>query len=413
MSNQLTRAPLGEAAQADTDGVVSSPGRTTTGWRAILRSVPLGSSLTLVAFVVVLVAMSIWLGERFMKPDARMLDIHSTVPILLLGLAAVVALTGGAIDLSIASMATLATFLTVGLTYQAGLPFWLVLVIVVAVGIGGGLLNGVIVEVLHVNALIATLATAAVFLGASAVYSAGSGINYDGTSQPLPDWFIGLGQYSSTVPPWVAWVGAVAAFAGAYTSLNQVRPLGLGVRAWRATRLVILAVVAVVAVVVLDLPAWLRQMSWSTGALVATSLVIWALLDFTTTGRNLRAAGANRVAARLAGVRVQREVIKAFVISGVLATLAGVMLAANTQSASPNVAGGFLLPAFTCAFLSTVILSSGRFTVWGAILGGIFIVWIGQGLIIGGLNFTWTDVVNGSILIVAVALSTYRRRHQH
>ncbi len=75
-------------------------------------------------------------------------------------------------------------------------------------------------------------------------------------------------------------------------------------------------------------------------------------------------------------------------------------------SASPDVAVGFLLPAFAAAFLSTVVLSTGRFTVWGAIIGGTFLVWISQGLIVGGLPFTWTDVVNGVVLVIAVALST-------
>jgi ribose/xylose/arabinose/galactoside ABC-type transport system permease subunit len=70
------------------------------------------------------------------------------------------------------------------------------------------------------------------------------------------------------------------------------------------------------------------------------------------------------------------------------------------------VAASFLLPAFAAAFLSTVVLSNGRFTVWGALVGGTFLVWVSQGLIVGGLPFTWTDVVNGTVLVIAVALST-------
>ena len=73
-------------------------------------------------------------------------------------------------------------------------------------------------------------------------------------------------------------------------------------------------------------------------------------------------------------------------------------------------ASGYLLPAFAAAFLSTVVLSSGRFKVWGTLIGGTFLVWVSQGLIVGGLAFTWTSVVNGAVLIAAVALSTVFRR---
>jgi ribose/xylose/arabinose/galactoside ABC-type transport system permease subunit len=160
----------------------------------------------------------------------------------------------------------------------------------------------------------------------------------------------------------------------------------------------------------LGLSKWVDSVSWTIALLFVVGLVIWGLLQFTTYGRYLHATGANPEAARLAGVKPAKETIKAFAIGGVLAALAGIVLAANQGSASPDVATGFLLPAFAAAFLSTVVLSTGRFTVWGAIVGGTFLVWVSQGLIVGGLAFTWTDVVNGVVLVLAVALSTVLRR---
>ena len=58
------------------------------------------------------------------------------------------------------------------------------------------------------------------------------------------------------------------------------------------------------------------------------------------------------------------------------------------------------------------MLSTGRFTVWGTIIGGIFVVWISQGLIIGGVEPQWTDIVNGAVLVSAVALSAFMRRRR-
>ena len=100
----------------------------------------------------------------------------------------------------------------------------------------------------------------------------------------------------------------------------------------------------------------------------------------------------------------------AFVISGLLSATAGIVLAAIQGSASPDIGAGFLLPAFAAAFLSTVLLSRGRFHIWGTLIGGVFLIWVGQGLVIGGVSFTWIGVINGAVLVGAVALSTALRR---
>ncbi|MDT3444707.1 MULTISPECIES: ATP-binding cassette domain-containing protein [unclassified Pseudofrankia] len=78
--------------------------------------------------------------------------------------------------------------------------------------------------------------------------------------------------------------------------------------------------------------------------------------------------------------------------------------------ATADIANNFLIPAFAAAFLSTVVLSAGRFHVWGAVVGGVVLVWIRQGLVAGGVPFSWSDVVNGVILAAAVAVSTVLHR---
>ena len=93
-----------------------------------------------------------------------------------------------------------------------------------------------------------------------------------------------------------------------------------------------------------------------------------------------------------------------------LAALAGITFAASAGSASSDTGAAYLLPAFSAAFLSTVVFSRGRFTVLGTVLGGIFVVWTSIGLVIGGLPNTWTNVVNGFVLLFAVAFATYARR---
>ncbi len=364
------------------------------------------SSLTFLAFISLFAGYSIWLGNRFLSVDARMLDVHQSVPVILLALAVLVTLISGLFDLSVASVASLSVYLTVGLTLRDGWPFPLVLLVVMAVGAAVGVVNGLLVEKLKVNTFIATLGSGSVVLGLSAVYSGGSVISIG--EGALPAWFKAAGSFGEKPPFIIIALGVVLLLAGVFFALRRMRPTRLGMATWVWIRLAIVAAAAAFLFTV-GL-GFLTSIPWTIVILLVAAVIVWILMDRTTFGRNLRAIGSNREAARLAGVPVPREVIKAFVLGGALSALAGVTLAANQGSASPDAAGGFLLAAFAAAFLSTVIFSAGRFTVLGTVLGGIFVVWTAIGLIIGGMSQTWTNVINGLVLVVAVALSAVARR---
>lgn len=372
----------------------------------------IGGSITFVAFLAVFLVYTIWLGDKFTSTDARALDIHQNTPVLLLGLAVLVTLIAGQFDLSVASMATLTTFLAVGLPINQEWPFALALAVCLAVGLVGGAVNGFLVVKLRVNTFIATLGTGGVFLGLSAVYSGGTQVVQSAEKGTLPSWFSGgnsLGAVGTKFPSALIWIGVAAAAVLVFLALRRNRPPQTEVRRWDAISAAAVVVIGIV-LFVLGLPNWVEAVSWTIGVLLIVALALWLLLDYTTFGRYLRATGSNPTAATLAGINPGKETFKAFVLGGVLAALAGVILGASQGTASPGAAVTFLLPAFAAAFLSTVILSTGRFHVWGTLIGGTFLVWVSQGLIVGGLPFTWTEVVNGVVLILAVAFSSIFRR---
>jgi len=379
----------------------------------ILSSKGFQGSITFLAFLAVFAVFSVWLGSQFFSVDARFLDIHQSTPVLLLGLAVLVTLIAGQFDLSVASMATLTTFLAIGLKIDQDWPFALVLVACLAIGVIGGLINGLLVVGLRVNTFIATLGTGGVFVGLSSVYSGGTQLSPTPDTHPLPSWFTGAGSFGSfaeKIPAWIVWIAFAGCLVAFFLWLRARRPAGRPEAAWTAISAAIVLAVALVLIFPVDIGTAIGAFSWTMGLLIAVAFALWVLLGYTTYGRYLHATGANPSAARLAGVRPGRETVKAFVLGGVLAALAGIALAANQGSAAPDVAVGFLLPAFAAAFLSTVILSTGHFTVWGTVIGGTFLVWVSQGLIVGGVPFTWTNVVNGLVLTLAVALSTIFRR---
>jgi ribose/xylose/arabinose/galactoside ABC-type transport system permease subunit len=380
----------------------SAPGKTSEKRKSRADMVTrLAESLTFSAFVIIFVVYTFWLGDVFQNADVRLLDVHSNTPILLLALSVMVTLIAGQFDLSVGSMATLSAFLTVGFTVRQEWPFWLVVVAVIAVGVGGGAINGFLVVQLRVNAFIATLATGGVFLGLSAVYSDGQVVAP--TDVQLPTWFSDMGSFSHKLPSWLPWL--VIAVVLAWGASIAVRRRAAYSTRKRLGAAVVVAVAAGVFFLI-EGPQWLDSTSWLIAVLLLVAAVLWVLLNQTPYGRNVKATGSNPEAARLAGVRTHRVTMIAFMIGGGLSALSGITLASLNGSAAPGVAVPFLLPAFAATFLSTVLFSQGRFTVWGTITGGVFLVWVAQGLVLGGLAYTWTDVVNGLVLVSAVALST-------
>ncbi|WP_182481522.1 ABC transporter permease [Nocardioides immobilis] len=344
--------------------------------------------------------------------SARMLDVHQSVPVLMLGLAVIVTLIPGKFDLSVSGVATLTTFAVVGLTVKNELPFPVAVGAAVAVGLGVGLINGVLVEYLNVNAFIATLGTGAICTGLAAVYSNGAYLGATPGTPDMPTWFRNFGTFVNKPPVAIVWVMIVLAVVGAFFVVDRFRPAAWSKTRWLVAKSAMFVSVILVLQFVTLLSTWVAQVSWMLLMLLLVALTMAVLLQYTTFGRQLQAIGSNRSAAALAGVRVRRQVVKSFVLGGFLAALAGISIAASQGSASPDVASAFLLPAFAAAFLSTVVFSDGRFTVGGTIIGGVFVVWVGIGLIVGGLPSTWTNVINGGVLIGAVSLSTAVRRRR-
>lgn len=350
----------------------------------------------------------IWLGGAFLNSRALTFDVYQNVPVTIVAVGLVVCLAAGQFDLSVASMATLSVFLTVGLSVNQGLPLPLIIVIVLCVGAAGGLLNGFLVVRVRVNAFIATLATGGIFDGAAVIYSGGQQITQS-PGHNLPSWFSGLhafGSFQLTAPAWLAWIGlAVLVVCAGMTITEHWPPERRDLRFWT-----IVGVCAVAVVVGLVFAHHVMNViPWEVMFLLLVVLVGWALMRYTAFGRGLYAIGGNPTAARLSGVPVARYTTLAFVITGVVASIAGIVLAANQGTAVPGLAAGYLLPAYAAAFLSTVIISDGRFHIWGTLVGGLAVVFIGQGLIIGGVPFTWNEAINGIVLGAAVAFATLLR----
>ena len=150
------------------------------------------------------------------------------------------------------------------------------------------------------------------------------------------------------------------------------------------------------------------------GVLVVIFLVLLTFLAKRTTfGRHVYAVGGNAEAARRAGINVPRIRIIVFMISGAMAAMGGIILAANVNSVDLNFGGGtLLLNAIAAAVIGGVSLFGGRGEVRAAFLGALVIATVSNGLNTAGYATGVIYVVTGVILLFAVTLDTIARRLQ-
>jgi|ERR1700733_8634253 len=145
---------------------------------------------------------------------------------------------------------------------------------------------------------------------------------------------------------------------------------------------------------------------------VGVGLAVSYLLRYTVLGRRLLFVGSNVRASRLAGIRTEHVKFVSFVICGILASGAGVVLLAQSGSADPTVGSGYLFSALAAVFLGATTIYPGRFNVPGTVVGVFFVAISVNGLTLAGAAYWISPVFNGASLVIAVVLSTLLRRQQ-
>jgi ribose/xylose/arabinose/galactoside ABC-type transport system permease subunit len=290
------------------------------------------------------------LKPAFLSPAnvANVLRQSSILIILALGLTVVMSMRG--VDLSIAQVADAAGLIAAMLILHR-YPVWTAFVFPLAFGLLIGLLNAIQMAYLGIPAIIGTL-------GMMFVIRSGELLATNG-SEP---------QILFTMPR-----GLTAPFLY----------LGQG-------SLLSIAVPVLVA--------------------AAVFLAVLVLTNVTPFARRLRAVGTNVRAAFLAGIDIRRTFGAGFVISGLLAAIAGVVLVSRTGIAMPRGAEPFLLDAFAAAYLGTLASRRAEMNVFGTLLGALFIAFLGNGLTMLGMGAPYRFAFNGGFILLAMAIGGFKRR---
>ncbi len=265
--------------------------------------------------------------------------------IALLSLAAMIPMVAGRIDLTVGYGIVLWHILAISLQTVFGIPWPIVVLLVLALGALTGVLNGFLVEIARIDAFIATLGTGTVLYA-------------------LALWHTGGRQVVGVLPE-------------GFLALNGTFVFGLPITGFYV---------------------------------LAITLALWVILEYTPVGRYLFAIGANPKAAELNGIPTRKFVVGAFITSGTLTALAGVLLASKLRIGQASVGLEFLLPALVGAFLGSTTIKPGRVNVWGTIVGVVILAVGISGIQQFGGSFWVEPMFNGLTLLIAIGIAGYAQR---
>jgi ribose transport system permease protein len=317
-----------------------------TRWRRLLSS--LLSTGTIFLLLIVLLAWIAVLNPNFLEPGPFLAYLKRAAPLVILAAGSYFVLISGGFDLSVGSLVTVVVVVAARLIDGEPGRTLPVIVLLLAIGAAVGVFNGVVSTILRVPSFITTLGMLLILEGAVFLWTNGA------PRGALSEDFRAIGREGIEGIP------------------------------------------------VID------QLPWSVLLLVAVGAGA-VLLMRSDYGRQLIATGDNDRTARLSGVRVDRVRIVAFVLSGTLAAVAGILLG-GFAGVSAQVGQGLEFDAITACVLGGVVLGGGRGSVVAAMAGALTLEALFTWLNLQGISGALEDTVQGVIIIAAVAFAAYRLR---
>ena len=376
MSETFPSAPSSSGVDPDGSGEKPGPGRSggTVPAPALDGSTPDAGTHALdlairygfLALLVGLVAFFSLAAEGFASPYSAVFVFQSVAITGILALGVTCTLVVGGFDLSIGSVATSALMLSAYVMVVWEQNAAVAVVACLLMGALVGLINGWLIVRMRVPDLLATLGMMFLLIGLQRIPTEGRSI---ATGMALPDGSVASGTFSPL-----------------FLALGRHR-FDLVIERLLPVSVVFLLVVAV---------------------------LVWLFLGFTRHGRLMYAIGSNERAAALAGVAVNRYKIAAYVISGVLASIGGMLMSARLGRGDIASGNNLLLDAVAAALIGYAVLGAARPNAFGTAAGALFVGILLQGLTMMNAPYYTQDFVKGAVLVLALmftfSLSARRAR---
>lgn len=289
------------------------------------------------------------LSPKFLDPTRMLFSMSDFVYLGIIALPLAVVMITGGIDISFASIASLAAIM-MGVTFKSGANIWVAALVGLVSAVVAGLINGLLIIVTRANPMVITLGTQFLFAGLALAASGLGGVSaFEGVSG-LPEEF---------------------------TAVAGGRTLGV------PNMLIVFIVFAI-------------------GFAV--------LLSRTTFGRQARLIGANPVAARYAGFRSDVVLIGAYMLTGFAAGIVGLLLSSYVGSARADVGSALLMPVLTLVVIGGVSMYGGEGSIFGVIVATFVIGFLQQGLRFARLTENEVAVFTGVILVTVASLRWWSGR---
>jgi len=337
-------------------------------------------------------------------------------PVMVIAMGLVFVLLLGEIDLSAGYASGVCGAVLVLLVTNHGWSWYSALGASIAVGAALGTLIGTLVSRLGIPSFVVTLAAFLAFQGILLLLAG------EGGTIPIADKTILAVENSNLTPVqgWILWAVSSALYViGGLNRINSRRKAGLVVeltQLW-AMKTIALLVITGLAVFELNQERGLSATNSTKGVPIVAPMILAILvagtflLSKTAFGRHIYAVGGNAEAARRAGINVKRVRTIAFVLCSALAAVAGMLFASRMNSISPSTGGSStLLYAVGAAVIGGVSLFGGKGRMRDAILGGLVVAVIDNGMGLLGYGAGIQFLVTGAVLLVSAGVDAVSRR---
>jgi len=370
----------------------------------------------LIALAGVIIFFQFFVGENsyiLLKPlnISNLIQQNAYVLILATGMLLCI-LTVGNIDLSVGSVAGFVGAIAAILIIKNDVPVYVAIFLSLGVGVIIGAWQGFWIAYVGIPAFITTLAGMLIFRGLTMVVLKGTSL------APLPEKFTFLAAGFIPDIADIEGINLLALLAGILAALIFVVNEIIKRRNKMKYNFEVLSTMPFVFKLVgisVAINAFTFALAKYRGLPTVLILVVALVLIYTfiTTktipGRHIYAYGGNPRAAELSGVKTKKVLFWVYVNMGLLSALAGIVFTGRLNSATPKAGDGFELDAIASCFIGGASTTGGVGTVVGAIIGGLLMGVLNNGMSIVGVSIDWQQAIKGFVLLVAVAFDVYSK----
>ncbi|ANJ07331.1 MULTISPECIES: multiple monosaccharide ABC transporter permease [Streptomyces] len=367
----------------------------------------------LMALGLIVVLFAVWSdGDLLLPRNVSNLVLQNSY-ILILAIGMMLVIIAGHIDLSVGSLTAFIGAIAAVLMVDNDLAWPLAVVLCLAIGAAAGAVQGFFIAYLGIPSFIVTLAGMLLFRGLTEIFLKGQTLGpFPKDLQKVANGFLPEVGPNTNYHNLTLLLGfALIAFVVYQEVRDRKRQqeFSLDVLPAKLFWLKVVALVAAVLVVTLLLASY-------KGAPVVLLILGVLVVGFgylmrnAILGRHIYAIGGNLPAAKLSGVKDKKVTFLVFLNMGMLAALAGLVFAARFNAASPKAGLNFELEAIAASFIGGASMSGGVGTVLGAIIGGLVLGVLNNGMNLVGIGTDWQQVIKGAVLLAAVGFDVWNKR---